>query len=104
MHQAPSAVAYFSPKATGRCQANQEEQSSVEQVLRNIEDHHAKYMNSVTRDLKDIPSGFKQFPPEAAEGMTHSLDGKFAPDDSVDTVDFPLRGELGQAKRICPSW
>ena len=104
MHQALSAVAYFSPEVTGRRQANQDEQSSVEQVLQNIEDHHAKYMNSVTRDLKDIPSGFKQFPPEAAEGIAHSRGGNFAPDDSVGTVDFPLRGELGQAKRICPSW
>jgi len=106
--QAPAAVAYFSPEATGRCQPSQDGHlhslnSSVEQVLQNIEEQHAKYMNSVTRDLKDITSGFKQFP-EAADGITHSPGGKFAPDDSVGTMDFPLRGELGPAKRICPSW
>jgi hypothetical protein len=75
----------------------------MEQVLQNIEDQHAKYLNSVTRDLKDIRSGFKQFP-EGVEGLSPSPGGKFAPDDSVGTMDFPLRGGLGPAKRIYPSW
>ena len=53
---------YFSPEVTGRCQPSQEDHSSVEQALQHIEEQHAKYMNSVTRDLKDVRSGFKQFP------------------------------------------
>lgn len=102
--QAPAA-AYFSPENTGRCRPNQDEHGSVEQALQHIEDRHAEYMNSVTRDLQNIDSGLKQFPEEPEGGMTHSPGGrKFAPDDSVGTVDFPLGGQVGPAKRVCPSW
>ena len=73
----------------------------LEEVLQNLEAHHAKYMNSVTRDLKDIRSGYKA---ELTEDLNQSCIDQNEPVLNGELIGSRLRSGHGALREGCPSW